>query len=88
MWNVSIFKKLAQLFLKRYVGQQNMSVGCQFVTLVLKQDIVLSLYPARDGKAQIQMGKHMAPLRRFFLNVLIQPVGECKAGVSSSRGVS
>lgn len=38
MWNVSIFKKLTQLFLKRYVGQQNISVGCQFVTFVLKQD--------------------------------------------------
>lgn len=38
IWNVPIFKKLAQLFLKHYVGQQNMSVGCQFVTLVLKQD--------------------------------------------------
>lgn len=32
------FKKLTQLFLKRYVGQQNMSMGCQFVTRVLKQD--------------------------------------------------
>lgn len=38
MWNVPIFKKLAQLFLKHYIGQQNMSVGCQFVTFVLKQD--------------------------------------------------
>lgn len=32
------FKKLTQLFLKRYIGQQNMSAGCQFVTCVLKQD--------------------------------------------------
>lgn len=38
MWNVSIFKKLARLFLKCYVGQQNRSVGCQFVTFVLKQN--------------------------------------------------
>lgn len=37
-FNVPIFKKLAQLFLKHYVGQQNRSVGCQFVTFVLKQD--------------------------------------------------
>lgn len=38
MRNVSIFKKLAWLFLKCYVGQQNRSVGCQFVTFVLKQN--------------------------------------------------
>lgn len=37
-FNVPIFKKLAQLFLKHYVGQQNKSVGCQFVTFVLKQE--------------------------------------------------
>lgn len=30
------FAKLAQLFLKHYVGQQNMSAGCQCVTFVLK----------------------------------------------------
>lgn len=38
MRNVPIFKKLDRLFLKHYVGQQNMPVGCQFVTFVLKHN--------------------------------------------------
>lgn len=38
MRNIPIFKKLAQLFLKHYVGQQNMSVSCQLVTFVLKHN--------------------------------------------------
>lgn len=88
MWNVSIFKKLAQLFLKRNVGQQNMSVGCQFVPLVLKQDHCSFTVSSERWESTGSDGRAHGPTSLVFLNVLIQPVGECKAGVSSSRGVS
>ena len=88
MWNVSIFKKLAQLFLKHYIGQQNMSVGCQFVSLVLKQDHCSFTVSSDRWESTDSDGKAHGPTSSVFLNVLTQPVGECKAGVSSSRGVS
>lgn len=40
MWGIPIFKELAQLFLKHYVGQQSLPVGCQFACSVLDRVIV------------------------------------------------
>lgn len=43
-WNIPIFKKLAQLFLKHYVGQQSLPMGRQSVPSVLERAIVPPLY--------------------------------------------
>ena len=65
-----------------------MSVGCQFVPLVLKQDHCSFTVSSERWESTGSDGTAHGPTSLVFLNVLIQPVGECKAGVSSSRGVS
>ena len=65
-----------------------MSVGCQFVTLVLKQDhCSFTVSSERWESIGSDVTAHSSS-SLVFLNVLMQPVGERKAGVSSSRGVS